>query len=283
MRLLALTVVVMVAFAANSVFGRMALVNGDMDAMGYSTIRMASGGAMLALLCMLSRGSVALGGEGRVTGVLSLLLYMAAFSLSYVGIDTGIGALILFGCVQITMFAGALIGGERPPFTRWAGAAMAFGGLAWLLWPGSAVQVSIFHGLLMAASGIGWGIYSLIGRKAKDALQNTGANFILATPAILIVWLLVGVGEMTKQGVILAVLSGAITSGMGYALWYAVLPKLSATTASVAQLTVPVIATLGGWLFLSETVSWSFAMASAIVLGGVALSVVPRRRGLSRG
>ena len=282
MQLLALTVIVMIAFAANSVFGRMALVGGDMDAMGYSTIRMAAGGATLALLCLMSRGAVSLGGTGRLTGVLSLLLYMAAFSLSYVGIDTGIGALILFGCVQITMFAGALMGGERPPLTRWAGAALAFCGLVWLLWPGSAVQISLYHGLLMAASGLGWGIYSLVGRKAQDALQNTGANFILATPAILIVWLLVGLGDLTKSGVILAVVSGAITSGLGYALWYAVLPRLTATTASVAQLTVPVIATLGGWLFLSEGVSWSFVMASVVVLGGVALSVLPMPKGLSR-
>lgn len=281
MRLFLLTSLTMVAFAANSILNRLALVGGGIDALSFGTVRLAAGAAMLVLLSLAMRGGLSLGGRGRLIGVVALLVYIYGFSTAYLALDAGLGALILFGFVQITMFAGAVLGGERPPARRILGAALAFAGLVWLLWPGAGAAVSPLHGGLMAAAGLGWGLYSLAGRGQGDPLQATAANFLLAVPfALLLSWLApMEAVELAPIGLLLAVLSGAVTSGLGYALWYSVLPRLQASTASVAQLTVPVIATAGGMVFLSENLTPGFAMASMLVLGGVALSVLgPRKR-----
>lgn len=282
MRLLFLTVLTMIAFAANSVLNRMALAGGSIDAVSFGVIRLMSGAVMLAILCLVLRGRLQLFGPGRVVGALSLLVYLYGFSMAYQALDTGLGALILFGVVQITMFAGGLIAREAMPVRRWIGAGLAFGGLAWLLWPGAGPQVSVIHGLLMAAAGVGWGVYSLNGRRAGEALMATAANFVWAAPVGLFVgWLMprgaAGV-QLGAEGVILAVLSGAVTSGLGYALWYSILPRLAASVAAVAQLTVPVIAMAGGMVILGEALSAEFVLASALVLGGVAVSVIRGRR-----
>ncbi|WP_297773404.1 DMT family transporter [uncultured Roseovarius sp.] len=282
MRLISLTVLTMIAFAANSVLNRMALAGGSIDAVSFGVVRLVSGAAMLALLCLFLRGRLHLFGPGRLAGVLSLLIYLYGFSMAYRALDAGLGALILFGVVQMTMFAGGLMAREVMPARRWIGAGLAFGGLAWLLWPGGGPQVSVVHGLLMAAAGVGWGVYSLTGRQAGDALMATTANFVLAAPVgVLVGWLVPkGVGGVTlgAEGIVLAVVSGAITSGLGYALWYSVLPRLAASVAAVAQLTVPVIAMVGGVIFLSEALSLEVVLASALVLGGVAVSVIQPRR-----
>lgn len=271
----------MLAFAANSVLNRMALAGGHIGAGEFGTIRLFAGAAMLAALCAGLRGGLRLGGPGRITGILALLTYIYGFSLAYGALDAGLGALLLFGTVQITMFAGGLVQREAMPARRWIGAGLALAGLAWLLWPTGPAQVSPVHGLFMAAAGVGWGIYSLAGRKAGDALQATAANFILAAPPGLVIGFALPLEPVTiaLPGVILAVLSGAVTSGMGYALWYTVLPKLPASVAAVAQLTVPVIAIAGGMLLLGEVLELKTLLASALVLGGVAVSVLaPRRR-----
>jgi len=279
MRLFLLTALTMIAFAANSVLNRMALAGGGIDAASFGTIRLIAGAVMLGALCVILRGGLHLRGPGRVAGVLSLLLYIYGFSAAYDVLDAGLGALILFGVVQITMFAGTLMAREAVPPRRWIGAALAFSGLIWLLWPGAGPQVSVVHGLFMAAAGIGWGIYSLAGRRNTDALQGTAANFILAAPLGLLIGLALPTGAggtvIGAQGIMLAILSGAVTSGLGYALWYRVLPGLASSVAAVAQLTVPVIAMSGGMIFLGEHLSLQFVMASALVLGGVAISVLP--------
>ena len=281
MRLFLLTALTMIAFAANSVLTRMALAEGSIDAVSFGSVRLFAGAVTLAALCALMRGGLRLGGAGRLVGVASLLLYMYGFSIAYLDLDAGLGALVLFGVVQITMFAGGIVTSEPMPARRWLGAALAFGGLAWLLWPGGGTSVSLVHGLLMAAAGVGWGIYSLAGKLGQDALQGTAANFIWAAPLGLMaafLWPAQGVVPMTSQGIVLAVISGAITSGMGYALWYSVLPSLASSVAAVTQLSVPVIAMAGGMIFLGEALTPKFAMASVLVLGGVAISVVPPRR-----
>ncbi len=282
MRIFLLTVLTMIAFAANSVLNRMALAGGSIDAVNFGIIRLISGAVMLALLCLFLRGGLRLGGAGRVAGVLSLLLYLYGFSTAYRGLDAGLGALILFGVVQITMFAWGVIKAEPMPMRRWIGAGLAFAGLAWLLWPGGGPTVSLGHALLMALAGVGWGIYSLAGRLSRDALQGTAANFILATPVGVLVGLLLPETEpalITGYGVFLAVLCGAVTSGVGYALWYTVLPHLASSVAAVSQLTVPIIAMAGGLLLLGEALTMQFVLASVLVLGGVAISVVkPRQR-----
>ncbi|SMX39192.1 DMT family transporter [Maliponia aquimaris] len=280
MRLIGLTALTMVAFAANSVLNRAALADGAIDAVSFGTIRLWSGAVVLLLLGLVLRRRVVLGGPGRVAGVLGLVLYIYGFSVAYVALDAGLGALILFGTVQVTMFGGSLMGGERPPLLRWLGAMLAFAGLAWLLWPGGGVDLSPLHGLAMVLAGAGWGVYSLAGRKARDPLLATGANFALAAPIGLVLGLLMPVSPEAvapeTRGIVLAMVSGAVTSGLGYALWYHVLPQVKGSVAAVAQLTVPVIAMAGGMVFLDESLSADFVIAAAVVLGGVALSVFRR-------
>ena len=283
MRLFLLTSLTMIAFAANSVLNRMALAGGGIDAVSFGVIRLLSGAAVLALLCMVLRGGLRLGGAGRIAGVIALLVYFYGFSTAYRGLDAGLGALILFGVVQITMFTWGLVQAEPMPARRWFGAALAFSGLAWLLWPGGSTSVSLVHGFLMALAGVGWGVYSLAGKLSRDALQGTAANFILAAPIGALVGYVLPAVEptvLTTQGVVLAIVCGAVTSGMGYALWYSVLPSLASSVAAVAQLTVPVIAMAGGMIFLGEVLTLQFALASLLVLGGVALSVIrwPKQR-----
>jgi len=278
MRLVLLTALTMMAFAANSVLNRMALATGSIDAVQFGTVRLIAGAVMLAVLCALLRGGVRFSGPGRIIGVLSLLLYIYGFSTAYTALDAGLGALILFGVVQITMFGGGVIKGEVMPARRWIGAAISFAGLAWLLWPGGGPAVSPLHGALMAAAGFGWGLYSLAGRLSGDGLMATAANFILAAPLGFALGLVLPAAPDAAtpqlQGILLAIVSGALTSGMGYALWYSVLPRLASSVAAVAQLTVPVIAMAGGMVFLGEALSLQFVLASVLVLGGVAVSVL---------
>ena len=283
MRLLVLTAITMTAFAANSVLNRMALLDGEAGPAAFAAIRVISGALVLAALVSFRSGLPKLSGRARWVGTGSLTLYMLGFSFAYVALDAGLGALILFGGVQITMFAGALLAGERPEARRWIGASIAFSGLIWLVWPGSAAAPATLPVLMMAAAALGWGVYSLAGRRVADPLGETAANFLLAAPITLVVWIAVSDG-IGAQGVLLAVISGAVTSGLGYALWYSVLPRLDTAIAALAQLTVPVIALAGGVLLLDEEVTLKLALASVVVLGGVALGVRrPQRRSGSSG
>ena len=284
MRLLLLTFLTLIAFASNSILNRVALAQGDIDAVAFGVVRLCAGAVMLAALVMLRDRRLVLGGTGRTVGVLSLFVYIFGFSLAYQSLDAGLGALILFGLVQITMFAGSLIGGERPALRRWVGAAVAFGGLVWLLWPGHAAAPSLWHASLMAIAGVAWGIYSLNGRVSSDALGATAANFCtsagiaLVGSAIAVVFFDgIHLSSATAFGVTMAILAGAVTSGIGYSMWYTVLPHLRGSTAAVTQLTVPVIAIAGGAVILSEAVTSRLIVAALLVLGGVLLAVTSRR------
>jgi len=279
MRLILLTTLAMIAFAANSVLNRVAVAPGWIGPVEFAVIRLGAGAAMLAVLLLARRaaqgGRVWPGTDGRAVGVTGLLVYLFGFSLAYRGLDAGTGALILFGAVQITMFTGALVSHESLPPRRLAGAGLAMAGLALLLTPGGGALPSM---ALMAAAGIGWGFYSLAGRKAADPLSATAWNFLLAVPVTLALLPLLGWQIPEGRGVALSILSGAITSGLGYALWYALLPKLGAARAGVAQLTVPMLAALGGAALIAEVPTPRFWIASAIVLGGVAVASLPARR-----
>jgi len=277
MRLFLLTAVVMVAFAANSVLNRMAVGAGEIGAVEFALIRVLAGAVvLLALVAWRGRGWRG----ASLAGVAGLSVYLFGFSLAYGQLDAGTGALILFGVVQVTMFGGALLAGEAVPRRRWAGAGLALAGLAVLVAPAGASWMGF---AAMAAAGLGWGVYSLAGRGARDALAATAGNFALALIPAAGVALVAGVefGTVTGRGVMLAVVSGAVTSGLGYALWYAVLPALGAGRAAVAQLTVPLIAAAGGAVLMGEAVGWRFAVAAALVLGGVAWASLPRA--VSRG
>ncbi|MEM6376289.1 MAG: DMT family transporter [Pseudomonadota bacterium] len=281
-----LGLITMMAFAANSLLNRAALAGGGIDEALFATIRLASGGAMLAILCWGLRGTLMLHGPARTVGVLALLIYMYGFSLAYNALDAGIGALILFALVQVTMFGFAVWSGEVMPARRWIGAVMALAGLTALLWPNTTMQISLPHAAAMGVAGIAWGAYSLAGKRAEDALQATAANFVLATPFGLALWMVwpapAPLVEATTPGIALAITAGAITSGLGYAMWYSVLPKLSASAASVAQLSVPVLALLSGAVLLGETISLRATLSAMTVLLGIALSLVPARKATER-
>ncbi len=277
MRLFLLTALTMVAFAANSVLNRLALAGGEAGPASFALIRVATGAIALWLMVRAQGRPLPLVAPGRWTGVGALALYVLGFSFAYVTLDAGVGALILFGGVQITMFAGGLLGGERPPALRWIGAGLAVAGLGWLLWPGAAGAPDPLGAALMAAAALGWGIYSLAGRGAGDPLAATAANFVLVVPPALVLWLLLS-DAISPTGAVLATISGVVTSGLGYALWYSVLPSLLPSVAALAQLTVPVIALAGGIAFLGEALTLRFAIASVMVLGGVAIGVLARKR-----
>ena len=275
MRLFLLCLLALIAFAANSVLNRAALALDEIGPAAFLSIRLVSGATILAML-------VAVRQRGwrpkfRLRGAAALLIYVVGFSFAYVSLDTGTGALILFGGVQITMFVGALMAGERPTATRWASTGIGLAGLAILFLPG-ATAPSLTGAALMAVAALGWGIYSLDGKGAHDPLSRTAANFVWAAPAGVLIWVLAPVESAASgTGIALAVTSGAITSGIGYAIWYAVLPRIDATLAAVAQLTVPIIALLGGILFLAEPFTLRFAIAAMFVFAGVLLALRPTR------
>ena len=275
MRLVLLTALVMCAFAGNSILNRLALADGAMDAMAFGVIRLVAGAVMLGALALGTGRVLPLGDRRRWIEAPALALYVFGFSLAYLRLEAGTGALVLFGGVQVVMFGAAAVAG-RPPLRRWLGAAVALAGLALLSGGlgGAALGVP-----LMLAAALGWGLYSLSGRGAGDPLAATAANFVLAAAAaVLLSPLLAWGGEVTWHGALLAVLSGAVTSGLGYALWYAVLPRLAPEVAGLAQLSVPVIAILGGAILIGEAPSARTLLACAVILAGVALGLLPQRR-----
>lgn len=266
----------MVAFAANSLLNRAALEATETGPASFAALRLASGALCLGVLALISgqfsalRPSRALWPRAGALG-----LYMLGFSFAYVTLPSGVGALLLFGGVQITMFALAASAGEKIALARALGAAIAFSGLVVLMAPGTAHN-DWLGAVLMLAAAIGWGAFSFLGRHASAPLSEMAAAFLWCTPLALGLWALRPDG-IDSQGAVLAIVSGAVTSGLGYALWYAVLPKLQTSLASVAQLTVPIIAAIAGALFLSETLDARFALSSLLVLGGVLIALVPRR------
>lgn len=277
MKLAALVALTMLAFAANSVLNRAAVNIHGMDPGAFAVIRTVSGAlALLAIAGASGRLPRRTGWADMVLGAGSLALYMVGFSLAYLTLDAGIGALILFGGVQLTMFAGAVVSREPVPLRRWLGAGVALAGLVALVWPGESVRLSWLGIAAMSAAAAGWGLFSLLARKAGDPLAATARSFVLATPLVLPLLLL---GQSASPlGMALAVLSGVVTSGLGYALWYHLVPQLGASRAAVAQLSVPVFAAGGGAALLAEPPTLRLAVATAIVLAGIAISMLPDGR-----
>lgn len=269
----ALISLVMVAFAANSLMSRAGISVYGLDALAFAGFRLAAGAVMLAILVVLRSGWPK-DMRARAPEAAMLLVYLVPFSLAYLTMPAGAGALILFGVVQITMFVGAMIAGAQPRLLHWLGMIVAMAGLSWLMWP---TQGTSFHPLgviCMVIAGIGWGLFSLRGRQSKDPLADMCVSFVLLLP-VAIILILYG-GGWSVPGVVVAVLCGAVTSGLGYALWYHVLPGLSSPTAAVAQLSVPVIALLGGAAVLGEALTVPLVLGATIVLGGIAISVIKR-------
>lgn len=271
------TAAAMVAFASNSLLCRAALGGAAIDAVGFTGLRLAAGAAVLVAL---ARGRTR---GGSWAAALALAAYASFFSVAYLRIPAGIGALALFGAVQITMLTVGLARGERPRGREWLGLALALAGLAGLARPGASAPDPLGVAL-MAAAGVAWGIYSLRGRGVADALGANAANFLRSVAFVpFAAALALGaapaapVFHATPRGVALALVSGGITSGLGYALWYVALRGLTATRAAIVQLSVPPLAALGGVTLLGEQVSIRLALCGAAILGGVALAVTGRR------
>lgn len=280
-----LTALALLAFAGNSLLCRAALAPGPngsaMDAVGFTAIRLISGA--LFLLPALgskapSRAAAPATSARRWQAPAVLLLYAVPFSLSYVSIPAGAGALILFGCVQLTLLWVARIAGERIPPRRWLGAALAFGGLIVLLAPGAddLAAVDLLGAGLMAIAGVAWGLYTLLGRGSLEPTRDTARAFVYALPGALLLAVLAEPQAATSHGISLAIASGALCSGLGYAIWYRALAGHSSFSAAVSQLLVPLIAAVLGALLLDETLDAQLALSAALVLGGIFLGLRSR-------
>lgn len=275
-RTIPLTALAMLAFAANSVLCRLALTKTAIDPASFTLIRIASGAAMLWVLANLIGRRKGIGGSWKGAG--ALVVYAVAFSLAYVSLSAGTGALLLFGSVQVTMIATGLVQGERLKLAQWAGLALALGGLAVLVAPGVSAPPPL-GAALMVLSGLSWGIYSLLGRGTTDPAGATAGNFIRGAPlALLPMIVLFGQVNPDPMGVLYALLSGMAASGLGYILWYRVLPQLGAMKGASVQLSVPVIAAIAGALLIGEPVTMRLALISLAVLGGIGLVIAGRRR-----
>lgn len=273
-RVLALTTLTMLAFAGNSLLCRAALGHTHIDAASFTTIRLISGALVLWLITRLRHGTRI--GDGNWRSALALFVYAAGFSYAYMSLPASSGALLLFGAVQATMIGYGIWTGERLRRPQLTGLILAFAGLLGLLLPGVTAP-PLFGSLLMLGAGVAWGIYSLRGRGAGNPIAVTAGNFLRAVPIALALSALTYKGvAMDADGFGYAVASGALASGLGYALWYTVLPALKATRAASVQLSVPVIAALGGVLFLGEHLSLRLVLASVAILGGIALVILEK-------
>lgn len=274
MKLFSLVVVVMVAFAANSLLSRAAIFEYHLDAKAFAGLRLASGAAMLAVL-MIGRGGWPALDRGRFVAAGSLLVYLVPFSIAYVTLPSGVGALILFGVVQITMFVGSAMAGMRPSLQQWAGMSLAMAGLGWLLWPTDSLSLNMVGVAFMVLAGIGWGVFSLRGRGSSTPLGDMAWSFVLCLPVA--VALMAMGGGWSGIAIILAIASGAVMSGLGYALWYHVLPQMEAATGAVAQISVPFIALIAGAFLLDEAITTQVVLASLVGMGGIAVAILGRK------
>ena len=272
---LALGALAMLAFAANSLLARLALAEDGAGAWGFSLIRILSGALVLALLVRRH-----LAGAGSWQGAVSLLVYVAGFSFAYLALDAGLGALVLFASVQLTMIGWALVRGDRLGVLQWSGLALASAALVWLLSPGGAAPPPLAVAAMLAA-GIGWGAYSLIGRSATQPTAATAGNFLRAglialalTPLVLIA---APEALPSRTALLAAIASGALASGLGYAIWYGALPGLGRAQAGALQLSVPPLAALGGTVFLSEPLTVRLVLATLAILAGVSLVLFTAR------
>jgi drug/metabolite transporter (DMT)-like permease len=273
-----LTLLALVAFAANSLFARLALADASIDPSSYTTVRLVTGAATLWLIASVRRSAKPALADISWAPAAMLFLYAATFSFAYLSLTAGMGALILFAAVQITMIGVGLHGGERPSTLHWVGLSMAVAGLVYLVSPGIAAPPAL-GALLMGTAGVAWGIYSILGRAVSDPISATAKNFLRAVPWT-VALTVIGFRSLTAsaEGLIWAALSGSITSAVGYVIWYAALRGLTATLAATVQLAVPALAALGGVVFLSEPITLRLVLSAALILAGVGLAILSREK-----
>ena len=274
-RVVVLTSLAMIAFACNSLLCRVALKHTSIDAASFTTIRLISGAVMLWLVARMSR--ITQPCRGNWLSALALFVYAAGFSFAYVSLPASTGALLLFGAVQATMIGRGIWSGERLLKLQLVGLVLALVGLVGLVLPGLSAP-PLFGSLLMLSAGVAWGVYSLRGKGACEPIESTAGNFLRAAPIAAALSILLRDGaSLDSAGFLYAVSSGALASGIGYTIWYTALPALKATSAATVQLSVPVIAALGGIFFLGESVSLRLVLASLAILGGIALVILEKQ------
>ena len=284
MRTFFYTALALFAFAGNSILCRLALRGDEADAAGFTAVRLGSGAIALAILVLLSKGTLPTGSVsasslrgGTWPSAIYLFAYAICFSLAYLNLTAGTGALILFGSVQMTMIVVSLFRGTRPNLLEWLGLIIAVSGLVYLVFP-TLASPPFNSSLLMTTAGAAWGFYTLRGKGSSDPLRDTAGNFVRTLPfAAIAVIIFFPNLHLTVRGATLAIISGAVTSGIGYAIWYAALKHLTATRAAVLQLAVPIIAATIGIIFLSETASNTLFIAGALILGGIALTIFGKK------
>lgn len=278
LRTFGLTAAAMAAFAANSLLCRAALGPGLVDAASFTSVRLGAGA--LALFVLVRAWGRPTAGTRDLRAAVALFVYAFAFSLAYTRIPAAVGALLLFGAVQVTMVGRGLVAGERPGASEWVGLALSLGGLGALVAPGLR-EADAAGSTLMIGAGLAWGVYSLLGRSSRsDPLAATAVNFACAVPLALLASLVaagLGATHLSAPGFGLAVLSGALASGGGYAIWYGALRGLSSTRAGLVQLSVPPLAAVGGVLLLGEDVTLRLGLSAVAILGGIALALASRR------
>jgi drug/metabolite transporter (DMT)-like permease len=273
------TIIALVCFAFNSILCRLALGAEAIDAVSFTTIRLISGAVTLLTISIAVHYKQADLKRGNWLSAFFLFAYAICFSFAYLNLTTATGALILFGSVQLTMICAALMKGERPQLLEWLGLFLAFGGLFYLVFPGLSAPPPVYSMLMMSA-GIAWGFYTLRGRGSENPLADTTGNFIRTVPMILLLAIpFFSNIQLSNKGIILAILSGAIASGIGYSVWYAVLKHHTATRAATLQLAVPALAALGGVIFLAENLSLRLILASSLILGGIGLAILGKKPG----
>jgi drug/metabolite transporter (DMT)-like permease len=274
MKIIFYTTFALVAFAFNSILCRLALGTEAIDATSFTFVRLLSGAIVLVSIDSVFGRKETKAKKGNWLSAFFLFAYAICFSLAYINLTTATGALILFGSVQLTMIGAALVKGERPLIIEWLGLFLALGGLIYLVFPGLSAPPP-FSSLLMMFAGIAWGFYTLRGRGSKNPLADTAGNFLRSLPMIILFAApFVYQIHLSTKGIILAVLSGAIASGIGYSIWYAALKYHTATRAAILQLSVPALAAIGGVIFLSENISVRLLVASALILGGIGLAIL---------
>ena len=274
-RIIILTSLAMIAFAGNSLLCRVALKHTRIDPASFTTIRLISGAVMLWLVVRTSHRAHS--GSGNWMSAFALFVYAAGFSFAYVSLPAASGALLLFGAVQATMIGHGIWTGERLQRLQLAGLLLALGGLVGLLLPGLSAP-PLFGSLLMLGAGVAWGIYSLRGKGAGDPTNVTAGNFLRAVPiSAALSIIMFNNTSLDSAGVWYAISSGALASGIGYAIWYTAVPALKATNAATVQLSVPVIAAVGGIVFLAEPITLRLTVTSAAILGGIALVILEKR------
>jgi len=277
-KIVALTAFALVAFAFNSILCRMALRTGEIDPASFTAIRLVSGALALAIIIYLFNRKAGFGALGNWYSAFFLFAYAICFSLAYLGLTAGTGALILFGSVQVAMIGVSVIRGERPSTLEWLGLIVAIGGLVYLVIPGLSAP-PLASAVLMTIAGVAWGFYTLRGKRSSDPLADTGGNFLRSLPMILLAAIpFISQVHVSARGVVLATISGAVTSGIGYTVWYAALRHHTPTRAAALQLSVPVIAAGIGVGLLSESFDTRSYVAAALIIGGIGMTIAGRSK-----